>query len=127
MLPAADDVMQILDIETGFTAGTDLFVGIEPDSPNNVIVIYDTGGGAPDLPGFRQPTVQIRSRNTNYLDGWANINKAVQALLNVSARNVGQDNTYHSAWWLQSDIMFLERDANDRAVFTANMRGHRSD
>jgi len=125
MRPVADDVMQILDAETSLIPGTDLFVGTEPDSPNNVVVIYDTGGGQTDFVGYRQPTVQVRSRNTNYVDGWNKINEIVEVLNKLGSRTV--NGTYHSTWWLQSDISFLQRDDKDRAIFVANLRGHRSD
>jgi len=125
MRPAADDVMQILDAQTSLIPGTDLFVGIEPGSPNNVIVVYDTGGGQTDFVGYRQPTVQVRSRNTNYIDGWDRINQVVEALDKLGSRTV--NGTYHSTWWLQSDITFLQRDDKDRVIFVANLRGHRSD
>ena len=125
MKPAADDVMQILDTETSLTPGTDLFVGMEPDSPNNVVVVYDTGGGETDFVGFRQPTVQVRSRNTDYVAGWDQINQVVEVLNKLGSRTV--NGTYHSTWWLQSDISFLQRDDQDRAIFVANLRGHRSD
>lgn len=125
MKPAADDVMQILDAETSLTPGTDLFVGMVPDSPNNVIVIYDTGGGPTDFVGYRQPTVQVRSRNIDYLNGWDKINEVVEVLNKMGRRTV--NSTYYSAWWLQSDVSFLQRDNKDRAIFVANLRGHRSD
>ena len=125
MKPAADDVMQILDAETNLTPGTDLFVGMEPDTPNNVVVIYDTGGGSTDFIGYRQPTVQIRSRNTGYINGWDKINEVVEVLNKLGSRIV--NGTYHSSWWLQSDVTFLQRDNKDRVIFVANLRGHRSD
>ena len=125
MRPAADDVMQILDAETSLIPGDNLFVGFEPDTPNNVIVIYDTGGGPTDFVGYRQPTVQVRSRNSNYVDGWDKINEVVQVLNGIGSRIV--NGTYHSTWWLQSDISFLQRDDKDRATFVANLRGHRSE
>ena len=125
MRPAADDVMQILDAETSLIPGDNLFVGFEPDTPNNVIVIYDTGGGPTDFVGYRQPTVQVRSRNSNYIDGWDKINEVVQVLNGIGSRTV--NGTYHSTWWLQSDITFLQRDSKDRVIFVTNLRGHRSE
>lgn len=125
MRPAADDVMQILNTETSLTSGTDLFVGMEPDNPDNVVVIYDTGGGPTDFLGYRQSTVQVRCRNTDYIAGWDQINEVVEVLNRLGSYIVS--GTYHSTWWLESDIIFLQRDDKDRVTFTANLRGHRSD
>lgn len=121
------DIKDILIADTTLVFGTDLFIAVEPDSPDNIVTIYDSGGSPPDFIRYRRPTVQIRCRNTDYSSGWNQINNVVNTLEAVASRTVGADSTYHTTWWLESDIIFLEQDDQDRYLFSANLQGHRSD
>ncbi len=61
---------------TGLTLGTTLFVGAEPETPVNVVTIYDTGGFSPHqtVTGdrfVRHPAIQIRVRNASFIAGEA--------------------------------------------------------
>lgn len=60
---AAEDILTILSASHG-TLGIDLFSNDEPDSPDNVVTVYDTGASrAPMLDmTWEYPTVQVRIR-----------------------------------------------------------------
>jgi hypothetical protein len=60
-------IADYLETEGVATKGTDMFLAVQPDSPDNCLTIYDTGGFAPDneLP-IKDPTIQVISRATDY-------------------------------------------------------------
>ena len=68
----AVDIKDLLESQSGlgFTFGTDLFVSLEPEKPDNCVTIYDTSGQIPDLAltseSYYRDTVQIRVRNNSY-------------------------------------------------------------
>ena len=76
-----NDVYTYLDAQTSLTAGTDLFKSRLTESPNNQVVIYNTGGLEPDryLP-TADPTFQVLVRNTSYATGQSLVNDIVEAL-----------------------------------------------
>ena len=76
-----NDIYTYIGQETSLTAGTDLFKSRQTESPNNQVVIYDTGGLEPDryLP-TADPTFQILVRNTSYSTGQSIVDEIVEAL-----------------------------------------------
>lgn len=66
-MPAADDLAEYLEDQGLGTVGTDIFTGDMNDSPDNVIVLNQTGGMPPSVMGdYEQPGLQINIRNTSY-------------------------------------------------------------
>lgn len=61
-----------------------VFIGHEPNTPDNCITIFDTGAYLSPLgltnQGYEYPTIQIRVRSSKYLDGWTIIEEIKQAL-----------------------------------------------
>lgn len=59
----AEDILTILSSNYG-TLGVDLFANEEPNDPDNVVTVYDTGSSrAPLLDStYEYPTVQVRVR-----------------------------------------------------------------
>ncbi len=71
------DIKDLLvdDSSLGLTFASNLFVGIEPKMPKNSVTIFDTMGFPPEMvlqgaSGYEYPSIQIRVRNCEYLDGW---------------------------------------------------------
>ena len=60
---AAEDVLTILSASHG-TLGVDLFTNFEPDDPDDVVTIYDTGYSSPPMLDmcWERPTAQVRVR-----------------------------------------------------------------
>jgi hypothetical protein len=54
-------------LETLLTSVTNLYIGSMPDSPDNCVAIFPTGGFARSMSGtyLEEPTFQIRIRNTS--------------------------------------------------------------
>ena len=70
-----DDVMTYLaSASVGLTAGTNMFAGTFPDSPDNACAIYETGGkqpihamsGSPGNALVERPRIQVITRAVSY-------------------------------------------------------------
>lgn len=123
----AYDVMNLLGgsaIGAG-EAGTDMFTGFEPPSPNNCITVFDTGGFEGDaVNDYRKPTVQVRVRNTAYAAGWIKANEIHMALHGL--HNTTEDGTRYIGIWAMGEPSAIGYDENDRALFVVNFRIHRT-
>lgn len=73
MNAASKDVALMLEEESAMSLvfGTNLFLGQEPDKPNNCVTIFDTPSLPPQLTmdkaKYEYPSVQIRVRNVSYI------------------------------------------------------------
>ena len=99
---------------------SNVYVGSMPTSPDNSVCIYATGGYPRDLAGsmIREPTFQIRVRNTSYTTGYA-LCETIQGLLH------GVNGT--SDFLLieqESDILDVGRDESNRQEWTINFRAY---
>lgn len=118
----ADAIAGLLEQED-FTQSWRIAVSEEPAEPNNTITVYDTGGNPPiqtDV-NLREPTIQVRVRGGHYPTAIEMQNK-IHGFLSVD--NVGHITSGMRivGVWLQSDIMSIGRDDNNRHITTANYR-----
>lgn len=116
--------MLVADGSLDLTVGDNLYVGREPDSPDNCVTVFDTPGGPPQLVlgtdgnDYYSPTVQVRVRNNDYRIGY---NLAHDIMVSLHAR--GQEtwnSTLYSVIKAMSDPAQLDWDQNDRARFVVN-------
>lgn len=129
MNPATVDVKDILESSesgTGLTFGTDLFISFEPDSPDAVVTLYDSGGWAPDAHDYQKPTIMARVRGPKggYATGYATARAVVDAL--HERNNETWNGTRYIGIWQEGDVLFLEYDDSRRPVFSVNFRVHRT-
>jgi len=97
-----------------------LFVGREPATPDNCVVVFDIPGSSPLLTlergeAYYYPGVQVRVRNINYLTGWALIHD-IQALLHGVHGEIWNSTTYDLIKAMNNPFL-LDWDENDRARF----------
>ena len=124
MNPAGKDVADILAAgNLGLTFKTNLFVGMEPPTPDNTVTIFDTPGAGPQLTFDRDerydyPTIQIRVRNQNYLDGYTMIHN-IKILLHGLSHETWNGTTYELIKCMQ-DPFILDYDANGLPRFVCN-------
>ncbi len=101
--------------------GTDLFIGNEPENPDFVITVYDTGGTSPNARFLRdEPTVQIRVRGKpgDYLSAWTKAQDIKDALLGLGTQVLSGTNY---VMFLQvGDVQSIGRDENDRPLIVTN-------
>jgi minor capsid protein len=104
-------------------------VSREPDQPDDVVTLYDTGGGDPaSLDGIelRRPTIQVRVRARDYEAAYEQQAAIFEKLAQPHAVDDGEplERTIGSARYLSvnliADILSLGRDENDRHRLVAN-------
>ena len=128
MNPPSEDIKDILigSSGLGYTFGTDLFIGEEPDGAvDDIITISDTGGWSPDPHiVYDRPTIQILVRNTSYLDGYS----AAEDISNLMRDqfNVTINSTRYIGSWMEGAINHIGYDSNKRVLFSMNFNLHRT-
>jgi hypothetical protein len=99
-----------------------LFIGAEPNKPDNCVTIFDTGGYPPALglvnQGYEYPSIQIRVRNRKYIDGW-NIIEGIKTALHGRAQETWNE-TLYSVIYCSSGPALLEWDDNGNVIFIIN-------
>jgi hypothetical protein len=126
----SEDVKDMLEAESslGLTFATDLFVSDTPDSPDECVVVFDTGGEDPAAQHtYEKPTVQIRvrGRKGDYLNAYA-LAGDVKNVLHGLTDEVLNGARYIGIWAV-GDVLFLGQDDNKRPLLTINFRLHRTD
>ena len=100
-----------------------LFIGKEPSEPMNCVTIFDTPGFPANLTltgqqGYERPSVQIRVRNQDYVNGWAQI-QSIKDLLHGRA-NETWNGTLYTMVVCSSGPFFFDWDLKGRARFVVN-------
>lgn len=123
MNPSSVDIKDKLVAESlGLVFATNLFIGKEPASPENCVTIFDTPGRPPEVffdasYTYNYPSIQIRVRDNNYLDGWELLNN-IKGVLHNEGPETWNDTVYTSIVCIQEPAL-LDWDENDRARFVA--------
>ena len=121
MNAASVDLKSILDSVSDL--GAEVFVGKIPTTPDNLAVLFDTGGKPSMLTYNKEekleyPSVQVLVRNNDYRTAMGVINSII-ALLHGRA-----DETWNGAYYAliqhQNGPMFLEWDKSQRVSLIAN-------
>jgi len=77
--------------------GTNLFTGLQPANPYNVVTILDIPGGMPWLgltdKGYEYPSIQILVRNKDYNEGM-NLCERIKDALHGRAQETWNDTLY---------------------------------
>jgi hypothetical protein len=116
------------DISSLITTETYKYIGDMPDTPNNLICLFLTGGYDPEMDlsknAITRPTLQVRVRDTSYSSGVARC-EAIQTLLR-GVTNTEINGNYYIEILQQSDILSLGKDDKNRSNFTINFKIRRS-
>lgn len=122
------DIVEILEASgesSGFADlvfGTNLFVGKEPSNPKNTVTVFDTPGFSPELnletQGYEYPSVQIRVRNSSYVNGWNLIERIKDALHGLSQQTV--NGTLYSVIYCSGSPALLDWDDNNNVRIVCN-------
>jgi len=123
MISPAKDIAQLISDAGYGTLGTDLFLNHEPNLPNDIVTVFDTGGSSPE-PAIQlyKPTVMVRARG-----GPSDFDEAYAKLESIKlALHAEFDVTVNGSRYLQilamGEIQQLGRDGNNRPQFTLNFR-----
>jgi hypothetical protein len=130
MNPTSEDIKDKL-VAAGLgtfaaTTGWSIAVGVEPESPDTTITIYDAGGPGGDkfldetVHSYRHPAFQVRVRAPTYTAASAKIEAIVDALEALAAWTAG--GAGYGGVWLSSDVLSLGQDDHRRTRLVANFR-----
>jgi hypothetical protein len=109
------------------TLGTNIFLGLMPDTPDECVVLYEYGGGAPgqvfgsdNATPWESSSVQVMARSATYAAARTKARAAYAALQKVA------NETLSGISFLRVDPVqspfFVQRDENRRVYFSANYR-----
>lgn len=125
MNPPTEDIKDMLEASSslGLVFGTNLFIGKEPDAPNDCVSLFDTPGRAPQFTyqqgeDYFYPSIQIRVRSSEYLVGWALVND-VKTYLHARTQERWGDSLYTVVACAQEPFL-LDWDPNRRPRFVTN-------
>jgi len=113
------DLTSYIADNTELVKGTNLFIGIQPDTPNDLVAVYDTGGPTPD---YNVPTAtktfQVLIRTVDYVDCLEIVNELVSLLHQLRNEEVGDTYFYYS--YLQGEPAHIGQDDKARHEFSMN-------
>ena len=118
------DVAAMLEADStlGLVLGDNLFIGLEPTSPENCVTIFDTHGSPPNLTLDQKsnyyPSIQIRVRNRRQADAWVVI-QDIQNSLHGRAQETW-NGTLYSVIYCSSGPALLDWDNNERIHLIIN-------
>lgn len=129
MNPASVDIKDYL-LTTGIdlTFATNLFIGMEPESPDDCATIFDTPGFGRDkfydpTQQYHRPSIQVRVRNRSYTAGWGIIHSITEIIHNQTMVING---VYYSAMFCSIEPALLDYDENNRPRFVVTFDLQRS-
>lgn len=121
----SEDIKDMLEAESsslGLTFATNLFIGKEPMLPKNCVTIFDTPGFPSYLGlntvGYEYPSIQIRVRNSGYINGW-NLANDIKNLLHGKKQETW-NGTLYTVIICSSGPALLDWDDNNNARFIIN-------
>lgn len=123
-----DEVATYLAAQLSLSVGATVFKGVAPETPDGLLVIYETPGsleealGSGDLPAIEVPLLQIISRDKKYIDASTRAESAYRAMYKVRAGNLGTlPAEYLRAQPIQRPFL-IGRDENQRVLIGFNCK-----
>lgn len=111
-------------IPSGVAAASSIFLGDYPDSPDNIVTIFHTGGADPSHTftsrEFEEPTFQVRIRNAAFANAETKANAIKDALDGQVGISINS-NTYLSIFQ-QGDFLPLGKDSRNRSELALNFK-----
>jgi len=102
------------------TIGTDIFLDVRPDTPDNLICVFEYAGEPSDIQDDLSRRIQILVRNKSYTTARAKAWAIHGALDKPDARTLTMNG--RRAWVRALQTPFkLETDASNRVVFVFNL------
>ena len=101
------------------TLGTDLFLGLMPDQPDNCIALFEYAGSPPDLHwNGEYPGLQVRVRNKSYAAARTKIEETMKKLHGLHEQILS--GTRYLLIKARGSPEILKRDANNRVELFVN-------
>jgi len=113
------DIGNYLQAQGVGTSGTDMFLGLMPDQPDNCIALFEYAGSPPDLHwNGEYPGLQVRVRNKSYAAGRAKIGEVVNELHGLHEQVLS--GTRYLLIKARGSPEILKRDNNNRVELFVN-------
>lgn len=125
-MPGKSPAENVFDLLAATAAAAPVYkrlIGRMTDTPDQQIIIYDTGGLSPNpayLINYYSVQVRVRGPIDGYAEGWAKAKSVQDALLGIQPVNVGPDHIDGIIGI--GDISYLLWDQSNRPHFTLNFR-----
>lgn len=101
------------------TVGTDIFLGLMPDQPDNCIALFEYAGSPPDLHwNGEYPGLQVRVRNKGYAAARTKIGEVMDKLHGLHEQTLS--GTRYLLVKARGSPEVLKRDANNRVELFVN-------
>jgi len=118
-LSVVEDIVTYLQTSGIGTKNTDIFGYSMPETPNNCIVVYPTGGYPRDKAGFIEyPTIMIHVRNELASTAESKINAILEALHRVV--NTTMNGTRYLSVYARDEGVSLGKDDQQRSTWSVN-------
>lgn len=126
MNPPSEDIKDYIEANTSHVFNADLFVSVEPDSPNETLTLYDYAGSDSD-PKFNieYSQIQFRSRAATYKRAYEIVSE-IKVLLEGLRADQTLNGSRYFGFYVTSQPAFILRDKSKRFVFTMNMQIRRN-
>lgn len=101
------------------TVGTDIFLGLMPDQPDNCVALYEYAGSPPDLHwNGEYPGLQVRVRNKSYAAARTKIGEVMEKLHGLHEQTLSD--TRYLLIKARGSPEVLKRDNNNRVELFVN-------
>jgi len=101
------------------TVGTDIFLGLMPDQPDNCVALYEYAGSPPDLHwNGEYPGLQVRVRNKSYAAARTKIGEVMEKLHGLHEQTLS--GTRYLLIKARGSPEVLKRDNNNRVELFVN-------
>ena len=101
------------------TVGTDIFLGLMPDQPDNCIALFEYAGSPPDLHwNGEYPGLQVRVRNKSYAAARTKIGEVMEKLHGLHEQTLS--GTRYLLIKARGSPEILKRDNNNRVELFVN-------
>jgi len=113
------DIGNYLQAQGIGTLGTNIFLGLMPDQPDNCVALFEYAGSPPDLHWEGEyPGLQVRVRNKGYAAARTKIGEVMEKLHGLHEQTLS--GTRYLLIKARGSPEVLKRDANNRVELFVN-------
>ena len=113
------DIGNYLQAQGIGTLGTNIFLGLMPDEPDNCVALFEYAGSPPDLHWSGEyPGLQVRVRNKSYAAGRTKIGEVAKKLHGLHEQTLS--GTRYLLIKARGSPEVLKRDNNNRVELFVN-------
>ncbi len=116
-----DDLGDYLETQSLGVVNTDIFLGNQPDKPDNCVTLFEYSGDPPDHSRdsrIDRPGLQVIARNTSYVDGRQKLQQ-IQNLID-GLNGVTINGTRYISIFANQSPMPLGKDESGRMEWSQN-------